>query len=74
MDNSNKFFVTGGIDSLIGVWDMNDFMLMKTISNNDAKVMAISISHEGSLIASICEDDINKKSIIEVYDFDYNDP
>lgn len=53
---------------------MNDFMLMKTISNNDAKVMAISISHEGNLIASICEDDINKKSIIEVYDFDYNDP
>lgn len=74
VDSSNRFFVTGGTDSLIGLWDMNDFMLMSTISNNDARVMAVSLNHEGNLIASICEDDINKKYMIEVYDFNYDDP
>jgi|LauGreDrversion4_2_1035121.scaffolds.fasta_scaffold440874_2 THO complex subunit 3 len=74
VDNSNRFFVTGGTDSLLGLWDMNDFMLIKTLSNNDARVMAVSLNHDGSLIASICEDEINKKYIIEVYDFNYYDP
>lgn len=74
VENANRFFVTGGTDSLIGLWDMSDFMLMKTISNNDARVMAVSLNYEGNLIAAICEDDINKKYMIEVYDFDYNDP
>jgi THO complex subunit 3 len=74
VDNSNRFFVTGGTDSLLGLWDMNDFMLIKTLSNNDARVMAVSLNHDGTLIASICEDEINKKYIIEVYDFNYYDP
>jgi THO complex subunit 3 len=74
VDSSNRFFVTGGTDSLIGLWDMSDFMLMRTLSNNDAKVMGVSLNHEGTLIAAICEDDMNKKYMIEVYDFDYYDP
>ena len=52
---------------------MNDLMIIKTISNNDGWVMAVKLSHDGNFIASICEDDINKKHLIEVYDFDYND-
>lgn len=36
--------------------------------------MALSLSHEGNFIASISEDDINKKYSIEVYDFDYDNP
>jgi THO complex subunit 3 len=74
VDPKNRFFVTGGTDSLIGIWDMSDFSLIKTISNNDARVIAVSINFDGSLIASICEDDINKKYLIEVYDFNYDDP
>ena len=74
VDRANRFLVTGGTDSLIGLWDLADFMLIKSISNNDYKVMSVSVSHEGNFIASICEDDINKKYLVEVYDFDYNDP
>lgn len=74
VDPKNRYFVTGGTDSLIGIWDMSDFNLIKTISNNDARVIAVSINFDGTLIASICEDDINKKYLIEVYDFNYDDP
>jgi len=74
VDNQNRFLATGGSDSLIGLWDMASFMLIKTLSNNDARVMALSLSHEGNFIASISEDDINKKYSIEVYDFDYDNP
>ena len=48
-------------------------MLMKSISNNDSRVMALSLNYEGNLIASICEDEINKKYMIEVYDVNYGD-
>jgi THO complex subunit 3 len=74
IDPLNRYFATGGSDSLIGLWDMSDFSLIKTISNNDAKVMAVKINFDGSLVASLCEDDINKKYLIEVYDFNYDEP
>lgn len=74
VDQKNRFFCTGGTDSLIGLWDMSDFTLMKTISNNDLRVMAVSLNHDGSLIGSICEDEFNKKYLIEIYDFNYDDP
>jgi WD40 repeat protein len=74
VDNHNRFLVTGGSDSLIGLWDMASFMLIKTLSNNDARVMGLSLSQEGNFIATISEDDINKKYSIEVYDFDYDNP
>lgn len=43
-------------------------MVKKTISNNDYKVMALGVSHDGGFISSISEDDINKKFYIEIYD------
>ena len=73
VDPKNRYFATGGTDSLIELWDMCDFSLIKTISNNDARIIAVSINFDGTLIASICEDDINKKCLIEVYDFNYED-
>ena len=74
VDTRNRYFATGGNDSQIGIWDMNSLMLIKTISNNDARAMAVSLNHDGSLIAAICEDDINKRYLLEVYDFNYDDP
>ena len=74
VDQRNRFFVTGGTDSLIGLWDMSDFTLLKTLSNNDAKVMGVGVNQDGTLIGSICEDDINKKYLVEIYDFDYENP
>ena len=47
VENDNRYFVTGGNDSLIGIWDMNDLMVTKTISNNDFKVVALNISNDG---------------------------
>lgn len=44
-------------------------MVKKVISNNDFKVMALNISHDGKFISSISEDD-NKKYYIEIYDLE----
>lgn len=68
IDNNNSYFVTGGTDSLIGVWDMNELMIKKTISNNDFKVQALNTSYDGTYIGGIFEDDINKKYFVEIYD------
>jgi hypothetical protein len=46
---------------LIGLWDLQDFLLIKTLGYNDAKVMALSLNFDGTLIASLQEDDLNKK-------------
>ena len=59
---------------MIGIWDLQDFLLIKTLGQNDSKVMALSLNADGSLIASISEDDLNKKYLIEIYDFDYSHP
>ena len=68
VDHNNQFFVTGGNDSLIGIWDMQDLMIKKVISNNDFKQNALSISYDSNYIASISEDDISKKFYVEIYD------
>ena len=68
IDNNNKFFLTGGNDSLIGFWDMSEMMPVKTISNNDLKVMALNISHDSQYIASIFEDEISQRYTVEIYD------
>jgi WD40 repeat protein len=44
---NNKYFVTGGNDSLIAKWNTNELMVTNTISNNDHKVIALNISHDG---------------------------
>lgn len=66
---------------------MKDFMPLRSISNNDLKVMQVSLNHDGSLIAGLFEDDTknneskggsgsgeNKKFYVEIYDFNYDDP
>ncbi len=75
VDNSNRFFVTAGADSLIGMWDIADFSQIKTISNNDSRVMAVSLNHDSTLVASISEDDSKTKPqyFIEVYDLNCDD-
>ena len=36
---NNEYFLSGGNDSLIGVWDINECMVAHTISNNDGRVL-----------------------------------
>lgn len=38
VDPQNRFFVSGGTDSLIAVWDLDDFICTGTISSYDLKV------------------------------------
>ncbi|CDW72783.1 tho complex subunit 3 [Stylonychia lemnae] len=68
VDPNNNYFVSGGSDSLICLWDMQEFITFNTISNNDFKVLALNISYDGQYIASISEDDFNKKFYVEVYE------
>jgi WD40 repeat protein len=44
VDPSGNYFLSGGNDSLIGVWDTAECMVANTISNNDARVMQLGIS------------------------------
>jgi THO complex subunit 3 len=64
----NRYFATGGSDSLIAIWDMQELMVKKIISNNDYKVITIDNSFDGQYIAGVFEDDINKRFSIEIYD------
>jgi THO complex subunit 3 len=70
VDPHNKYLVSGGSDSLIGIWDMEELLVQKTISNNDYKVVTLSTSFDGEYIAGIFEDDINKRHYMEVYDIE----
>ena len=51
MSNKNEYFLTGGNDSLIAVWDLNSLMVKKVISKNDFKIMALGVSHDDKFIA-----------------------
>lgn len=68
VDNNNKYFYTGGSDSLIGVWDMEELMVVKTISKNDHKIITLGTSHDSQFVAGIFEDDINKQFHVEIYE------
>ncbi len=47
-------------------------MVQRTISNNNAKILCLNVSHDGQFIATICEDDIEKKHLVEIYDSGYS--
>ncbi len=46
MDNEGKYFVTGGADALIVIWDMYEMIPIKTITKVDRKIRNLSYSFD----------------------------
>lgn len=55
-DPTGKYFALGGADALVSLWDVNEFICVRTFKNLDYPVRCMSFSHDGQLIASGSED------------------
>ena len=56
IDNStNKYFITGGVDSLIQVWDMGEMLSNKIFKKGDQAIRKVQYSNDGKIIACIYE-------------------
>lgn len=68
MHPSNEYFVSGGCDSLIAFWDFEDLLCTGTMSENNFQVRKLDFSPCGKFLASICYDENDKMSLLDVYD------
>ncbi|XP_072042057.1 THO complex subunit 3-like isoform X2 [Amphiura filiformis] len=55
-DPSGKYFATGSADALVSLWDVEEFVCVRTFSRLDWPVRTLSFSHDGQLLASASED------------------
>ena len=51
--NDNKHFITGGVDSLIVQWNMEEMMSSKVYKKGDQAIRKVQYSFDGKYIASI---------------------
>ena len=54
-------FVSGGQDSLIAFWDVEELLCTGTLSFNDYQVQKLGYNSTGELLSAICYDEILKK-------------
>lgn len=55
-DPTGKYFATGSADALVSLWDVSEFVCVRTFSRLDWPVRTISFSHDGKMLASASED------------------
>ena len=55
-DPKGRFFGVGAADAVVSLWDAQELMCMRTFTNLNWAVRALSINHDGSLIAMASED------------------
>lgn len=70
VDPNNRFFVSGGTDSVIAIWDFDDFICSGTISTNDLKVKNLSLSADGTQLGALFFDEFHKKYLLDIYDME----
>lgn len=54
-------FVSGGQDSLIAFWDLEELLCTGTLSFNDYQVRKLDYNSTGELLSAICYDEILKR-------------
>ncbi|KAF9515242.1 hypothetical protein BS47DRAFT_1294173 [Hydnum rufescens UP504] len=54
-DTRGRYVATGGSDSLVNVWDVQDWICLRTIPNAESTVVAVAFSCDGEYVASACE-------------------
>ncbi|KAJ1561172.1 THO complex subunit 3, partial [Nowakowskiella sp. JEL0078] len=55
-DPRGRYFATGSADAIVSLWDVEDFVCVRTFGGLDWPVRSISFSFDGELIASGSED------------------
>jgi len=55
-DPKGRFFGVGSADALVSLWDTSEMMCIKTFTNLEWAVRALSINGDGSMIAMASED------------------
>jgi len=55
-DPTGKYFAVGSADALVSLWDLTEFVCMRTFGKLDWPVRTLSYSHDGQFLASASED------------------
>lgn len=55
-DKSGSYFATGSADALTSLWDVSEFVCIRTFTRLDWPVRTLSFSYDSQLIASASED------------------
>ena len=59
-NNDGTYFVTGGSDNTVRLWDAKEHLEVAILSGHKAKITAVNFSPDGNMIASGSEDGIVK--------------
>ncbi|XP_063901170.1 THO complex subunit 3-like [Zophobas morio] len=54
-DKTGKYFATGGADSLLCIWDAEEFIPIRVVSRYETALESLSFSYDGSIIAVASE-------------------
>jgi len=55
-DPIGKYFAAGSADALVSLWDLKEFVCVRTFGRLDWPVRTLSFSYDGQLLASASED------------------
>ncbi|KAJ3092368.1 hypothetical protein HK102_008157 [Quaeritorhiza haematococci] len=64
-DPKGRYFATGSADAIVSLWDLEDFICVKTFGRLDWPVRTISFSYDGEFLASGSEDHLIDISHVE---------
>lgn len=53
-----RYLVSSGGEGLIGLWDLTEMACVKTFPCRESFARFVSLNHDSSLIACLCEDDV----------------
>mmetsp|Transcript_28207 Transcript_28207/g.45405 ORF Transcript_28207/g.45405 Transcript_28207/m.45405 type:complete len:364 (+) Transcript_28207:125-1216(+) len=60
ISQDGTLLATGGVDTVVQVWDTRDMCCVRTFSRMDDPIRSISISHDKKYVASVCYIDRNE--------------
>jgi THO complex subunit 3 len=56
IDAAERYIATGGGDAVVGLWDAEDFICLRTYTQMDSSIRALCFSHDSRYLAMAGED------------------